>query len=158
MRNTPCEIGIPPSARQRESCIHEGAWPFGPRVIRERRPRLSACPISLLTYAPRRVWPGVRREGLPRPSGGAGLDRYASRLRHRRWRFHRPLPFALLGTHDLVTTKERRRHLRSAALCLRGLRRWFPSIVGAFLIPGAVRGAQQCGEECYRCGVFDPLG
>jgi hypothetical protein len=33
-----------------------------------------------------------------------------------------------------------------------------PSIAGAFLIPGAAWGAQQCGEECYRCGVFDPLG
>jgi hypothetical protein len=46
----------------------------------------------------------------------------------------------------------------SAALCLRGLHRWFPSIAGAFLIPGAARAAQQCGEKCYRCGVFDPLG
>lgn len=73
-------------------------------------------------------------------------------------RFHRPLPFALLGTHDPVTTKSGGGIFPPPLFCLRGLRRRFPFIAGAFLIPGAARGAQQCGEDCYRCGVFDPLG
>lgn len=66
--------------------------------------------------------------------------------------------FALLGTHDPVSTKERRRDLPPPLFGLRGLRRRFPSIAVAFFIPGATRGAQQCGEGCYRCGVFDPRG